>query len=95
MLRWIISCLLLLLSAIVIIANIQTILRGWHDKKSSGSLVVIVGGVLGAIGLFTIPVHGLHGWWWVPMVLDIGCGVSLIGMALEFLRSCPGRRTRP
>ena len=92
MLRWTISCLLLLFSALVIVANIQTVLRGWRGKKS-GSLVVIIGGLLGAIGLCVIPVHGLRRWWWVPLVLDIGCSVSLIGMALESLRSYLGRRT--
>jgi hypothetical protein len=95
MLRWTISCLLILFSALVIVANIQTVLRGWRDKKSAESLVVIVGGLLGAIGLRTIPVHGLRRWWWIPLVLDIGCGVSLLGMAWESLRSYLGSRTSP
>jgi uncharacterized membrane protein YhaH (DUF805 family) len=93
MLRWTISCLLILFSALVIVANIQIVLRGWRDKKSSGSLVMIVGGLLGAIGLSAVPVHGLHRWWWVPLVLDLGCGVGLLGMAWAGLRTHLGRRT--
>ena len=44
----------------------------WYLKGDHGSLIHVVGSVLACLGLRIVPVDGLSGYWWVPLVVDIG-----------------------
>lgn len=42
------------------------------------SLIVMIGGLFGMVGLLTLPVPELRPWSWLPMMLDVGC-IPLLG----------------
>ena len=37
------------------------------------SPVPFLGGVLGALGLFVIPVKGVWRWFWISLIADVAC----------------------
>jgi phosphate/sulfate permease len=58
----------------------------WYLRRKRSSLTPFVGGLLGTLGLVLLPFDGTVGYWWVPIVLDPGCGLLLAAIALEFLK---------
>jgi hypothetical protein len=65
---WFISLLLLFLGGWAMITNWVIPLR-----PKGGSLIPVIGGVFVAIAFVTIPFKVLHGFWWLPLIVDLGC----------------------
>jgi hypothetical protein len=91
--RWVASIVLILGSLYIILLNLMM----WFGKK--GSLVPILGGWLGAVGINGLPMPALHRWFWVPLLLDLGSAFWLISSMWALIvksRSsdgcCPSRK---
>ena len=63
-------------------------LRGTVDPPSWFPLF---GGLLGAIGLWLLPVEGSTQWAWCPLVLDYGCAPGLLFTAYRLVFRSPDR----
>jgi hypothetical protein len=87
--RWVTPILLLLFWVLVAAGNAQT---AWRGQKSGGhfSLVLIIGGVIGAAGVLALPIEGTWRWAWVPAVLDLG---SLPALVLAVVALVRGKRS--
>lgn len=81
-LRWAISVILLVLSLLVIVANFSIAVR-WYVFKKRASMIPFFGGIAGMIGLLLLPMSEMRPFWWVPLILDLGCGLLLAGVAVE------------
>jgi hypothetical protein len=73
LLMWLISLLLLFLGGWITIANWIIPLR-----PKGGTLIPIIGGVFVAIAFATVPLEVLHSFWWVPLIVDLGCVPLLV-----------------
>ena len=47
-------------------------------KKKKGTLIPLVGGGVGAIGVGILPYSQIQAYWWLPFVLDPGCCYLLV-----------------
>lgn len=78
-LRWISGSALLLFFALTLIGNLACVLV-WFVRHRHASLVLIVGGVAGALGILLLPVQGIRIWCWVPLIADFAVpyGIAVI-----------------
>jgi len=83
-LRWVLSVPLLLLSLWGIVGNVTIVLR-WYLFRKRSSLIPVVGGLLGAVGLAVNPCPSLSRWWWVPLLVDPGFALLLTCTAIDQL----------
>ena len=76
-------CLLifLLLAGINVVIEVNQ----WR-APSNQSLAPIVGGIMGVFGAVILPVDGILRYWWVPILVDIGCGPYLLLGLIQALR---------
>ncbi|MGH9571773.1 MAG: hypothetical protein ACRD4F_19190, partial [Candidatus Angelobacter sp.] len=65
--RWIISVVLLIVAGMITFVN-AAIARRWLSTARRGSLVPVIGGILGSLGLLLIPLDGLSAYWWIPLL---------------------------
>jgi hypothetical protein len=56
----------------VAICNLWMIVRFYLYGKR-GSQIPFIGGILGLLGVWLAPGGVLLKYWWIPLVLDIGC----------------------
>jgi hypothetical protein len=77
--RWIIGGAAALASIATVLGNFGIIAR-WVLFRKTGSLVPLLGGVLGSVALLILPVAAPGRLWWDPFLLDPGC--SWLGVAL-------------
>ena len=64
------------------------IFLGRRHGDSGPSVIPIVGGVLGGVGVWLWPYYDLGLWAWAPVLLDYGCGYYLaVGTLLEIRRA--------
>jgi len=85
--HWILSVPAVVISAGMITANLWITFGGLFKKRDEfQSLIPLIGGILGAIGLFILPVS--HAWQfsWLPLVLDIGCGPLLVAALIDQIK---------
>ena len=75
------SVALLVVSAVIIGTNYYLLFldvrayirrRRGQDDPGPGSVIPVLGGLLGAIALWIMPVDGTRPWFWIPLVLDWG-----------------------
>ena len=43
-------------------------------RPGAASVIPVVGGLAGAVGLLLVPVASLRGWYWMACLADIGAG---------------------
>ena len=55
-----------------------------HGEPRNYSMILLVGGLLGAIGCFFSPSTVLNHYWWLPLLLDPGCAL-MFGLTASFL----------
>ncbi len=78
------------------LANLWIAIGGLFKKRESFvSFVPFVGGLVGMIGLLLLPVTGARRFCWVPLLLDLGCGLMLAGVAMEQIKNIVRRRRNP
>ncbi|MBK8326559.1 MAG: hypothetical protein IPL02_05810 [Moraxellaceae bacterium] len=51
----------------------------WQAKQqhTSTSLVLVIGGVFGALAVLIVPIANTVYWCWIPLLLDVGCVPAL------------------
>lgn len=76
-LQWTITALLGAFACYVIIFNWTIIAMRLFRTKRAPSLGPIVGGIAGAVALLLCPFDPAGNYWWVPIVVDPGCGLML------------------
>ncbi len=54
-------------------------------KAQRHSLIPLVGGVLGALGLLSIPAQHASEYWWIPLILDFGALPLVVITILWFI----------
>jgi len=95
-LLWIISVVLIGVSLVVTCGNLWIALGGLFKKREkSESLIPFVGGLLGMVGVLLLPVSGARFFWWVPLVVDLGCGLMLVGIVIEQIKTMVRRSHNP
>jgi hypothetical protein len=77
------ACLLLLFFLLAAIANAQMLIRRMRGP-SGPSLVPVLGGLSGMVGMLIMPWPSVRIWAWVPLLLDVG-SVPIIAMTLFYL----------
>lgn len=78
MARLLFGSFLLLAAAWVITVNWILFYRGWIRRQKTSSIIPFVGGVLGVLGMITMPQTGLHWFAWLPLILDWGSVPAVI-----------------
>jgi hypothetical protein len=83
-----ISLLLLAIGCIVIIGNWWVPIKYYVLKRRERSIscMPIVGGVLASFGLLLSPYSWLHEFFWIPLVVDIGCLPMILAYILLLLK---------
>jgi hypothetical protein len=90
-LRLIAAASLLVLCAAITVANVVFMLRG-HFFHRHSSLVPLFGGAAGAVAVLLLPYDSAHFWWWLPLLLDVGCvPLHLAGLVDVAIRRYRGR----
>lgn len=79
------SSILIALFALIAIANWTLAIRWWLYKEKA-TMIPIIGGVLGCIGLVFFPWKGATAWCWVPLFIDIGCFGMVIGLIQSLIK---------
>ncbi len=86
-LRWLVSVILIGLSACIIVANLWIAFGGLFRKRDKFvSYVPLVGGLMGAAGLLLVPLESSVDFWWIPLVVDWGCGPLFIAVAIDQIK---------
>ena len=84
---WILAIILIGFSLCTVLVNLWVAFGGLIKKRTSFvSYVPFVGGIVGAIGLFLLPVSQTKQFWWVPLVIDIGCGHMLVAVIIDQIK---------
>lgn len=83
---WISAIFLLSIAVYIIIGNCWICIR-WILFKRRETFVPFVGGIAGLIGVLLLPVKNAGSFWWVPVVLDPGFGLLLVGVIIDKIRS--------
>ena len=87
MLHWILSVPALAVSISMIAANLWITFGGLFKKREKfQSLIPFVGGIVGAMGLFILPISHASSFWWVPLVIDLGCGPMLVAILIDQIK---------
>ena len=87
MLHWILSVPALAVSISMIAANLWITFGGLFKKREKfQSLIPFVGGIVGAMGLFILPISHARSFWWVPLVIDLGCGPMLVAILIDQIK---------
>jgi len=84
--RWIISIVLLLLSLWAIAGNLWITFGALFKKlKKFESLIPLIGGISGMIGVLVLPVPGAWRFSWLPLIVDLGCLPLLVSALPKFI----------
>lgn len=84
-LDWIVALVLLAVSSWAVLGNLW-IAFAWIYWKKKGSLVPLAGGVTGAFGLLLLPVIHARQFWWVPVLVDLGCGPIFVAVLIDYVK---------
>jgi hypothetical protein len=74
-----------LVFSVIAICNAGIALR-WYIHGKNGSLIPLVGGLAGIAACFTLPFPALRGWWWIPLVVDLGSAYLAIATIILVVR---------
>jgi hypothetical protein len=86
--RWVCTVLFGVVSLCIISGN------WWIALRRGGSLVPLIGGVLGILALFIAPSSALNRWWWSPAMIDVGSAPLLAWTVLWASWQVVKRRSR-
>ena len=95
---WSVSVLALSLSLWAIAGNLWITFGGLlKQRKATETLIPFVGGLIGMVGVLLLPVSGVRHFWWVPLLVDLGCGPMLAAVVVERIRKAfrQGNKDRP
>ena len=84
-LYWILSVGLGVLALYIIIGNLW-IAIAWYSLKKRASMIPFIGGILGSISFFLLPITAVKSFWWIPLLVDLGCVPLFIGIITEEIK---------
>lgn len=85
LIRWIISVAFIFAFLWIAVANWSIVWIYCFTRKNVGSCIPMMGGLLGAIGMWILPIDGSHRIAWIPFLLDWGSIPHLVYTAGYFL----------
>jgi hypothetical protein len=94
--QWLVAVPLLILSVLTIVGNVTTVIQrvsAERHGKSGPSWIPFVGGIAGALGLLMLPIKGVSGYWWIPLLVDWGCVPGFTHTAIYYV-VCYWRKRR-
>jgi hypothetical protein len=77
--RWVLTGLLGLISLWCTGLNYSCVYL-WLARREHHSLGPLVGGVAGMLAMLVCPISAVHRWAWLPLVLDLGCGLLFLNL---------------
>jgi hypothetical protein len=83
-LAWAIGLPLLIFGGYVSFANAAMIWL-WYFRRIHSSTVPLAGGIAVAVAFLLLPIHSLHRWCWLPLLLDFGCVPMFTNMLTIYL----------
>jgi hypothetical protein len=83
---FILSIIFIVLFAWIAMSNMAIAVR-WYVLKKRSSMIPIIGGLIGVAGFVISPTRTLNHLWWMPIIADLGCGLMLIALAFNAIRS--------
>jgi hypothetical protein len=92
--RWIVAAILISISLYAVIGNACTAIKWWCLKKRA-TMIPLVGGVAGVIGVLLLPIPWARGLWWALPILDLGCVPLMLAAAIEKIRKLLGGKANP
>lgn len=85
---WIASALFLAFFAFMFFTNWRLFYYNYVKRTAFTSVVPMVGGIAGCIGLLLLPVDGANDFWWVPLLIEWGSApVILFSIGWHVFRS--------
>jgi hypothetical protein len=69
---------------VLTLANWVYVFQSFYYKENH-SKVPFVGGVSACLGCLLWPSGSLRSFWWIPLLVDIGCIPLLLGLAIQFV----------
>lgn len=55
------------------------------------SVIPFFGGLFGCIGFIVYPNAHVSYFWWLPLLLDVGCGLIIISLMVDYVISVTSR----
>lgn len=84
---YLLSVPLLAVSVGIVFSNLWIVFGGLFKKREKfQSLIPFVGGIVGTIGFLLLPMSQLRHIWWVPLIMDLGCGPMLVAIIIDQIR---------
>ena len=84
---WIVSVVLIGLSLVVACGNLWiTVGQIFKTRGTFESLIPFVGGAVGMVGMLTSPMVAMRHLWWLPLVVDLGCGPMLVAIVIDQIK---------
>jgi len=87
-LRWFGGTTFIAVFLITTICDLVLVYR-WHFHHERASLVLLVGGAAGFLGLLTLPIQTFSHWFWLPILADFClpyCAGLFLFLAKKFVR---------
>ena len=79
---WVVGSILIVIFVLIAAGNASIWFTREVLKKRAASWVPLVGGIIGILGIYTIPLPEARRWWYMPLILDYGCLPGLAHTAL-------------
>lgn len=82
--RWILAVVCFVPAAFFIIMNWVIFRFNWKNRGTgqSSSWVPVLGGLLGSLSIWLVPLAQVKPFWWIPFVIDYGCLIGLTHTAI-------------
>ncbi|QEI11246.1 hypothetical protein [Cellvibrio japonicus] len=83
--NWVLSSVSLSIFLWIFIINWLVVLKNTFRTVAS-SWIPLVGGCLGATGIFLLPLKGINKFWWIPFLAEWGCIPGFLYTAVHYLK---------
>lgn len=83
---WVLSVVGIVFMLGAIAANAAT-LGGYLLRRQRGSMIPILGGLAGSGALLLMPIDVVSTYWWVPLLVDPGCGLWVFMLVWDRARA--------
>jgi len=83
--RLVVSIVLLLFSGGLAFTNAGVLIR-YYAQEKTGSMIPLIGGIMGVVGIVVHPNPSLHIFWWTPIVIDSGTGLWICWAFMKLVR---------
>jgi len=82
--QWIFTCLLAFVGIWVMGLNYSCVYL-WVARREHHSLIPLIGGIASGVAMLICPIRDVHGWAWLPILVDLGCAYTLASFVYAVL----------